>query len=350
MVKSTVIVPCAGKSTRFPNLRPKYLLVNPTGNLMLIDAISKLNLNDCRLIVTILSEHEKKYGITDMLGKFFPKMGIEVCILDKETSSQSETVRRTIDKMDVKTPFLVKDADNIFKMDEVHSTHNYVTINKLDDFNLINATNKSYIVADSSGLIINIEEKKVVSNIFSVGGYYFIEPSEFVSAYEDVKKLALNTEIYISTIINHMIFTRKTKFKIKPVTGYVDLGTLNEWLLFKQKFRTYFIDIDGIIVKNGGEYLKPYWGTTEGINENIATINNLYDSGSQIILTTSRKEEYRKITEEQLKKYGVKYHQLIMGLFHSARVLINDFADTNPYPSAIAINIPRNSNDLNKFL
>lgn len=102
MVKSTVIVPCAGKSSRFPNLRPKYLLVNPTGNLMLIDAISKINLNDCRIIITILSEHEKKYGVTEILNKFFPNMGVEVCVLDGETSSQSETVRQTIDKMDVK--------------------------------------------------------------------------------------------------------------------------------------------------------------------------------------------------------------------------------------------------------
>jgi len=34
-----------------------------------------------------------------------------------------------------------------------------------------------------------------------------------------------------------------------------------------------------------------------------------------------------------------------MGLFHGARILINDYNDTNPYPTAKAINTKRNSLD-----
>ena len=46
----------------------------------------------------------------------------------------------------------------------------------------------------------------------------------------------------------------------------------------------------------------------------------------------------------------IKYHQLIMGLPHSKRVLINDFSETNKFPTAEAINIYRNSKDLGKLL
>jgi hypothetical protein len=128
------------------------------------------------------------------------------------------------------------------------------------------------------------------------------------------------------------------------------LGTIKEWVLYKEKFKCYFVDIDGVIVKNSAEYFKPYWGTTPGIVENVAVIKELYDKGNQIILTTTRKESYRKITERQLKKIGINYHKLIMDLYHSGRVLINDFSNSNTYPSAIAINIPRDSNELAKFL
>ena len=79
-------------------------------------------------------------------------------------------------------------------------------------------------------------------------------------------------------------------------------------------------------------------------------INALYDQGSQIILTTSRREEYRKTTEDQLKKCGVKYHAIVMGLLHSSRVLVNDFTLSNPYPSASAINLTRDSNELNRYV
>ena len=42
---------------------------------------------------------------------------------------------------------------------------------------------------------------------------------------------------------------------------------------------------------------------------------------------------------------GVLYHQLIMGIYHGTRYLINDYSKTNPYPAAKAINTKRNSCD-----
>ena len=70
----------------------------------------------------------------------------------------------------------------------------------------------------------------------------------------------------------------------------------------------------------------------------------------RIILTTSRPERYRDVTLQELQDKGIEYDQVIMGLPHSRRVLINDFAKSNPYPSATAINMPRNKNDLKELL
>ena len=39
-----------------------------------------------------------------------------------------------------------------------------------------------------------------------------------------------------------------------------------------------------------------------------------------------------------------------MGLPHCKRVIINDFAKSNPYPSCEAINLPRNFDNLAEFL
>ena len=56
------------------------------------------------------------------------------------------------------------------------------------------------------------------------------------------------------------------------------------------------------------------------------------------------------ITKDLPAEAKIKYHQLIMGLPHAKRLLINDFSETNSFPTAEAINIYRNSSDLRKLV
>lgn len=350
MKKVTVIIPCAGGSSRYPNVRPKFLLVNPNGNLMLFESISKLNPQNCNLVVTILKEQEEKYGIQKMLNKFFRDYRVRLCILDQRTKSQSETVYRTIKKLDLSGPILIKDSDNIFRLDKVYENFNYVTTEQLKNVGITNAANKSYALANEKGEVQAIAEKKVISETFCVGGYYFTDVKMFVRAYEYLEKNSSENELYVSMIIKYLIEKENLLFKIKQIEEYLDLGTIKEWLHYKGNQKTYFIDIDGIIVKNSGEYGKPYWGTTDGLVENIKVINQLYNLGNYIILITSRKEPYRAITIKQLQKVEVKYHQLIMSLNHSSRVVINDFSNSNPFPAAISVNVPRDSDKLNDYI
>jgi hypothetical protein len=91
-------------------------------------------------------------------------------------------------------------------------------------------------------------------------------------------------------------------------------------------------------------------GEGNPIQSNINYLRKLYESErAYIVLTTSRPEQYRQITVDELKSKGIWYHNIIMGLPHSQRVLVNDFADSNPFPSCVAINIPRNSENLEKY-
>lgn len=350
MNKVTVIIPCAGGSSRYPNVRPKFLLVNPNGSLMLFDSISKFDLKGCKLVVTVLKQHEQKYEISKMFKKFFNNYAIELCILNEPTGSQSETVYKTIKSLKIFGPVLIKDSDNIFKLDKIYEPYNYVTIEHLKNVGITNASNKSYALTDEKGIIKRIAEKQVISETFCVGGYYFINSKDFMTAFENLNKEKQDKELYVSMVIKYLIEEKGALFKTKPVFEYLDLGTIREWLQYKSNKKTYFIDVDGVVVKNGGEYSKPFWGTTEGLTENINIINRLYDLGNYIILITSRKEEYREVTVKQLKKENVKYHQLIMGLNHSARVVINDFSSSNPFPAAISVNVPRDSDRLSDYI
>ena len=51
-----------------------------------------------------------------------------------------------------------------------------------------------------------------------------------------------------------------------------------------------------------------------------------------------------------VKKLGLDVDRFITDLPHSKRVLVNDFSKSNPYPSAISINIERDSEELSSYL
>ena len=85
------------------------------------------------------------------------------------------------------------------------------------------------------------------------------------------------------------------------------------------------------------------------IESNCAILRERQLEGAQIIITTSRPEEYRRVIEKLLDKVGLRPFAILMGLNHAPRFLINDFAPSNPYPTAMGISIPRNGK-LNDYL
>jgi len=84
---------------------------------------------------------------------------------------------------------------------------------------------------------------------------------------------------------------------------------------------TYVFDIDGTICTTSA----PDYANAEPLNERIKVVNKLYDEGNIIFFNTARgmgrtgnnhKEANRiffDMTLEQLEKWGVKYHRLMLG-------------------------------------
>ena len=58
----------------------------------------------------------------------------------------------------------------------------------------------------------------------------------------------------------------------------------------------------------------------------------------------------RTRTESALRQHGLNPHALIMDCRHGRRFLVNGHAGTNPYPSAVAVNLERNSATLGAHL
>lgn len=124
--------------------------------------------------------------------------------------------------------------------------------------------------------------------------------------------------------------------------------------------RTFFIDIDGTIVKHVTNHeldeilANASEGKSESKSENTHENNEFtevllpnvkefwakFTENDRIIITTARKEEHRKLTEKIFTDNNLYYDALIMELPSGPRVLINDTPDMM-YKKAIAINVKR---------
>jgi hypothetical protein len=76
--------------------------------------------------------------------------------------------------------------------------------------------------------------------------------------------------------------------------------------------KNYLIDIDGTITEDVPNeepermsMCLPYEGSVE-------IINSWFDEGHIITFFTSRTEEHREVTERWFRKFGLKYHNLLM--------------------------------------
>lgn len=350
---TVIIIPAAGKSSRFSRVKPKPFLTNPNGNLMMKDCLTGIDISQYdKVYITFLREHFEKYCHSD--ESFIRKnmdlgLKLEICILDEPTRSQCETVTKTIQQMKIDSSILIKDVDNCFRIKQPHlnvSNNNGVCCMKLNP-TIKHQQGKSYIKTKSFW-IKDIVEKKVISDTFCVGGYFFFCANQYVNAYNKLKN-SFKREIYTSDLIKYMM--KDQYFLPIEVDSYCDWGTMEDWMDYKNLFKTIFCDIDGTLFKNCGEYTPTGWGHAGPLAENVKRIKELTSTGKvQLILTTARKEKYRDITEKQLAKYGIEYQQLIMGLHHCRRYIINDYSDTNIFPSCVAINLKRDDDKLSKHI
>jgi hypothetical protein len=316
---------------------------------MLIEAIKGLNLKKFnKIYVIVLKKHLKDYNFETGLRKQFNNIGVKnvnLVVLERETESQAQTVYEGIKAGKIFGSICIKDCDNFFSINQ--DVENFLSVEHLSSFSEINPSNKSYVQTNELGHVINIAEKQIISNTFCTGCYGF-------SSAEDFKKYFLllkdKKDLYISHIVYKMILDGII-FKTVKCENYLDWGTKKEWDNYRSQYKTFFIDLDGVLVENGSEHFNPKWGQTNVINNNAELIRKLYSSGKvQVIITTSRKSYLKNQIIKELKQKNIPYHQLILDLLHAKRILINDFSCTNRYPSCISINIPRNSDTLDNFI
>lgn len=100
---------------------------------------------------------------------------------------------------------------------------------------------------------------------------------------------------------------------------------------------TWILDLDGTIVKHNGYLIDGEDTLLPGVEDFLKRIP-LHD---MIIFVTSRKEEYREVTERFLLEQGIRYDHIIFGAPYGERILVNDDKPSG-LKMGVSINVLRN--------
>ena len=97
----------------------------------------------------------------------------------------------------------------------------------------------------------------------------------------------------------------------------------------EQNYKTIFSDIDGTLIEQV---------RFEDLNPNVVNVlpgvaekmNEWYEAGHHIVLTTARPWDLELITKQQMENAGIRYHQIVMGIGREERILINNNSSKDP--------------------
>ena len=223
----SLIIPIGADNNEYENYKPYIFNIAPDGNSLCIKSIQGLDLNRFdNIYFTILEKYDKKYYLSLLLKLQFKKLGLsnaKVVVLDEPTTSQAETVYRTVNCENIEGAIFVKDPDGYFCGD--FTIANSIAIYPLDKLEMVNPRNKSYVELDDQFYITNIIEKKIISRFFNAGGYIFDDAAVFCKYYE---RLYLYEQLFMSHIVYAMLLDN-IPFRPFEVKDFQDWGSERDY-------------------------------------------------------------------------------------------------------------------------
>jgi len=220
-----IVVPAAGLSTRYRSPRPKYLLFDANGELMLAAAVRPFA-RRYPITIGVLREHDETYAVRDLINSQIPEA--RVIILPERTRGPADTVYQILRSSGIKGEFFVKDCDSFF--DYEYQPGNVICTTDVAEHEVVRKlAAKSFVIANDQGLVLDIIEKQIVSNLFCVGGYQIASSDLYKNTFLWLQ--SITSEIFVSHVIQEMIKSGEI-FLRQNVQNWVDVGTIDEWIVY----------------------------------------------------------------------------------------------------------------------
>jgi HAD superfamily hydrolase (TIGR01509 family) len=225
--KLNVLIPMAGAGSRFE--KAGYTFPKPLIEVhkkpMIQVVVENLNI-DANYIYIVQKSHREKYNLDTLLNLITP--GCKIVETDGITEGAACTSLLAKEYINNDLPLFFANSDQfvewdsnefMYKMNETNSDGGIVTFTSTHP-------KWSFAKIDESGIVTEVAEKNPISDIATVGYYYWKKGSDFVECAEKMIELdiRINNEFYVCPVFNQAI-AKGLKIRTFNTTGMWGLGT-----------------------------------------------------------------------------------------------------------------------------
>jgi len=189
---------------------------------------NKIKKNDTIFLITTI-QFEKKYNFQKKIKIIFKKNKIKTKnlifkFIDDTPNGPALTINSIRNFLrNTKTTCIVINPDQLIDFDlpsRINQNNLYIPLY----FN--NHGNSSYVKINNKGNIVEIKEKKLISNYASSGVYIFASSSLLKKVLSLINDIKSKKEINMSDLIN--LFIKKNNIKVNPISTLIkyDLGNI----------------------------------------------------------------------------------------------------------------------------
>jgi len=233
-----ILIPMAGAGSRFEQAGytfPKPL-IDVNGKPMIQVVTENLNIK-ANYIYVVQKEHRVKYNLDTLLNLITPKC--KIVEVEGVTEGAACTALLAKEYIDNDKPLFFANSDQfvewdsnefLYKMNETDADGGIVTFK---------ATHPKWSFAkiNKAGLVTEVAEKNPISDLATVGYYYWKQGSDFVKYAEEMieKNIRVNNEFYVCPVFNQAINDKKAirTFNIDKMWG---LGTPEDLKYFLENY------------------------------------------------------------------------------------------------------------------
>lgn len=225
-----VVIPMAGLGSRFE--KAGYSLPKPLITInqepMIHVAVENLGIN-ANYIYIVQKKHRENYELDKLLNLITP--GCTIIETDGLTEGAACTALLAKQFINNDKPLFFANSDQFVKWD---SNEFFRKMNETDSDGGIatfkaTSPNYSFVKLDKNGLVQEVAEKNPISDIATVGFYYWKHGSDFVKYAEQMisKDIRINNEFYVCPIYNEAINDGK-EIRTFMIDKFWSLGTPEE--------------------------------------------------------------------------------------------------------------------------
>ena len=206
--KMNILIPMAGAGSRFANAGYSFPkpLIDVRNKPMIQVVVESMNI-DANFIYIVQKEHRKKYNLDTLLNLITPNCKI----VEIEGITEGAACSTLLAKEHINTdaPLIITNSDQFI---EWNSTEFIYQMNEKDfDGGIVSfpATHPkwSFAKTDENNIVLEVAEKKPISNKATAGIYYWKHGADYVKYTEQMieKDIRVNNEFYVCPVYNEAI-------------------------------------------------------------------------------------------------------------------------------------------------